>query len=72
MYEELGITKNIVNLVNKAEESLKDEFKKIDKVCDINSLKVLTAFNNNNISEAHFNSTTGYSTWCLPSSVEVS
>ena len=60
MYEKLGITKNIVDLINKAEESLKDEFKKIDDICDINSLKVLTAFNNNNISEAHFNSTTGY------------
>ncbi len=60
MYEELNISKRVVDMVNKAEESLKDEFKKIDEVCDINSLKVLNAFHNNNISEAHFNSTTGY------------
>lgn len=60
MYEKLGIKNKAVDLVGVAEKKLKDEFKKIDEICDINSLKVLTAFNNNNISEAHFNSTTGY------------
>ena len=60
MYEKLGINAKSIDLVNNAEENIKDELKKIDKLCDINSLKVLGAFNNNNISEAHFNSTTGY------------
>ena len=60
MYEKLGISKSIVDLVNNAEEKLKEEFKKIDDICDINSLKVLAAFNEHNISESHFNSTTGY------------
>ena len=60
MYEKLGILDKAIELVNNAEEKLKDEFKKIDDMCDINSLKVLSAFNNNNISEAHFNTTTGY------------
>ena len=60
MYEKLGILDKAIELVNNAEENIKDELKKIDKLCDINSLKVLSAFNNNNISEAHFNSTTGY------------
>lgn len=60
MYNEFGISDKAKALVIKAEESLKEEFKKIDEMCDINSLKVLSAFNNNKISEIHFNSTTGY------------
>ena len=47
-------------IVNEAEESLKEEFKKIDELEEKNSLKVLNAFHNANISEVHFNSTTGY------------
>ena len=60
MYSEFGINSKAKELVLKAEENLKEEFKKIDNMCDINSLKVLNAFNKNNITEAHFNSTTGY------------
>lgn len=50
----------IIELFNKAEEKLIDEFKNIDRLCDLNSMKVLNAFRNNNVSEIHFNSTTGY------------
>ena len=50
----------IEDLFKKCEEKIKDEFSKIDELCDKNSLKVLKAFKNNNISEIHFNSTTGY------------
>lgn len=60
MYNEFGISDKAKNLVLKAEKSLNEEFKKIDDMCDINSLKVLKAFNDNKISEAHFGSTTGY------------
>ena len=60
MYKKLDISDKVVNIVTNAEEKLKDEFKKIDEICDMNSLKVLAAFNNNSISESHFNSTTGY------------
>ena len=52
--------KEIINLFNKCEKEVKDEFNKIDDLCNKNSLKVLNAFRNNNISEIHFNSTTGY------------
>ena len=54
------IDEKIKNLVYKCEEEVKDEFKKIDNLCEKNSIKVLNAFRNNNISEIHFNSTTGY------------
>lgn len=60
MYNEFGISDKAKELVLKEEENVKEEFKKIDELCDINSLKVLNAFNKNNITEAHFNSTTGY------------
>ena len=60
MYNNLGISDKVRKIVLNAEESLKEEFKKIDEMCDMNSLKVLSAFNKNNISEAHFGSTTGY------------
>lgn len=60
MYNNFGISDKAKELVLKAEGSLIDEFKKVDDMCDINSLKVISAFNKNNISEAHFGSTTGY------------
>ena len=60
MYNEFGISDKAKNLVLKAEKSLTEEFKKIDDMCDINSLKVLKAFSDNKISEVHFGSTTGY------------
>ena len=47
-------------LVNKLEKELKDEFNKIDELEERNTLKVLNAFHEVGITEAHFNSTTGY------------
>lgn len=60
MYKELGISEKIEKLSNEAEEEIKDQFKKIEEINTYNSLKVLKAFKDNNISEMHFNSTTGY------------
>ncbi len=54
------IDNKIIELCKKAEEDLKGEFSKVDKLCEKNSLKVLQAFHKNQISEAHFNSTSGY------------
>lgn len=60
MYSELGIKEDVLNLALKAEQKLQEQFKKIDEICQYNSLKVLRAFHKNQISEVHFNSTTGY------------
>lgn len=60
MYEELGISKETIDFLNKEEEKLKDIFKKIDDTCRYNSLKVLSSFHRNNVQEGYFNSTTGY------------
>ncbi len=51
---------NICQIFEKSENAVKEEFEKIDKMCEINSEKVLKAFWKNKISEAHFSSTTGY------------
>ena len=50
----------IIKLVNDSEKETVNEFKKIDEICEYNSLKVLNAFWNNKLSEAHFSQTTGY------------
>ena len=41
---------NKKNIVEKTTEKLKDEFEYLDKLCDKNSIKVINAFRNNNIS----------------------
>ena len=60
MYQELGISKKVEDLAIKTENELKEEFNKVDKICEMNSLKVLKAFQENNVSEVHFGTTTGY------------
>ena len=60
MYKQFGISQNLLDLSENVENSIKEEFKKIDKTCEYNSLKVLSAFQKYNISDIHFNSTTGY------------
>ena len=54
------IREDIIKLVNECESKLKSEFDKVDKICEENTFKVMDAFRNNNVSEVHFNSTTGY------------
>lgn len=54
------IDEKIRNIVLDAESSLTEEFNKIDELCTYNSEKVLKAFSNNKVTDAHFNSTTGY------------
>lgn len=60
MYEQFGIKRKIEELSKKVEEKVKEQFKEIDRICEVNSLKVLKAFQENNLSEPHFNSSTGY------------
>lgn len=50
----------LLKIANEVEEEIKEIIKKIDEDAMYNSMKVLTAFQKNNISEMHFNSTTGY------------
>jgi len=48
------------DLIKDSEEIIKDELKAVDDIVFLNSKKVLDAFKNENVSEYHFSSTTGY------------
>ena len=54
------INKKVKEIITKAESELKEQFSIIDDMCEYNSDKVLSAFQNNQVSEIHFNETTGY------------
>ena len=60
MLENYGIDKELLELSKKVEEKIKDEFKQIDRICELNSYKVISAFQDCNLSESHLNSATGY------------
>ncbi|MBQ3020656.1 MAG: methionine gamma-lyase family protein [Bacilli bacterium] len=51
---------DIIELVNNCEKELDVQFMEVDKVCEINTFKILESFKKNGVSEVHFNSTTGY------------
>ena len=50
----------ILNLSKRVEKELKPIFENIEKISEINSEKVLDAFQNCNLSDMHFNTSTGY------------
>ena len=60
MYKEFGINEKVLEMAKKAEQEVQEEFKKVDELCEYNSLKILNAFKKYNVSDIHFNSTTGY------------
>ena len=59
-YKNFGISDKVADLANEVQKEIKLVFEKIEEVCEYNSLKVLKAFQNNQISDMHFNQTTGY------------
>ena len=60
MYKEFGISEKLEDLAIEVQKEIEEEFSKINKICESNSLKVLKAFQKNRVSDVHFNSTTGY------------
>ncbi len=60
MYDKFGIKQEIINLSRKVEEDLRPIFEETQRIAEFNSLKVLMAFQKYNLSEMHFNGTTGY------------
>ena len=60
MYKNFGISDEIEKLSIEVEEEIKSQFAKIEKICEINSLKVLQAMQNNHLSGMHLNTSTGY------------
>lgn len=60
MYQELDIDQKVIDLFNNKEKELKNIFAEVENNEQKNTLKVLSAFHKHQISEVHFNSTTGY------------
>ena len=54
------ISDEVRDLVNQAESEVKSQLNKIEQISEKNHEKVLTAFQDNNVSEVHLNQTTGY------------
>jgi len=60
IYHQMGISDKVLSIGEEAEESLKNVFAEIDQIAEYNQAKVLKAFQDNRIGEAHFSPTTGY------------
>lgn len=58
--DNFGISKEAARLINEAEADVKEQFKYIEDICEINQLKVMKAFADNRVSDSHFVATTGY------------
>ena len=60
MKEYIELEQETWELYEKVLPTLKEQFSKIDEICESNTAKVLHAFWENHVSESHFASTTGY------------
>ena len=60
IYEELGISKEVVSYCDKILDGLKERFKEFDEVAEYNQMKVIKAMQKNKVSDVHFAATTGY------------
>ena len=58
--DNFGISDKTLKFVSEAEESIKEQFKHIENICEINQLRVMKAFADNRVSDSHFVATTGY------------
>ena len=62
-YEEFfdgGISPELIKLKDEVIENLKEQFRKVDEISELNTMKVLKAMRNLRISDAHFKTSTGY------------
>lgn len=58
--EELKISPKVLDIILDAEKEIEGEFEKLDDIMAYNQYKVLTAFQQNRISDKHFSWNTGY------------
>lgn len=60
MYEKCGITNEVYSFGEKILEGLEDRFRRIDRICEYNQLKVIDAMRSCKVSEACFMPSSGY------------
>ena len=56
----MNISEDMRRLVEEAEKEVSSQFEIIEEISEKNHEKVLSAFQDNNVTEVHFNQTTGY------------
>ena len=60
LIEKFGISPGVLSVVNKAEAAVAAKFGQLDDLSEYNQMKVLSAFQENRVSDAHFSWNTGY------------
>ena len=60
IYKKLGISREVWEFGETIEKSLEPRFREFDRTAEYNQLKVLYAMQENKVSEACFNHTSGY------------
>lgn len=60
MYGRFQIDRKILDFAKETEAGLQERFEKIDEIAEYNQMKVIRAMQENRVSDAHFNGTTGY------------
>lgn len=60
LIEKFKISEKVLNIVNQCEEEVKSKFAELDDIMAYNQYKVLSALQNNHISDMHFGWNTGY------------
>ena len=58
--DEFKISEKVLEIVDQAEQEVKDKFAKLDDITALNQYKVLHAFQKNRVSDMHFAWNTGY------------
>lgn len=58
--EAYGISQETIDLVNQAQDQIKDVFARYDNITEYNQIKVLKAFHKNRITDSHFTWANGY------------
>ena len=60
MYQELGISKAVLDFGKAIEDGLKERFDAVDETAEFNQMKVIGAMQQARVSDIHFAATTGY------------
>lgn len=60
MYQELGISKAVLDFGKTIEKELKERFDAVDETAEFNQMKVIRAMQEARVSDIHFAATTGY------------
>ena len=60
MYKKFDVSEKVIDFVSSVEEDLKDKFSEVDKIAEVNQYKVLSAMQEERLSDTHFNWNTGY------------